>query len=65
MARYAVELAGRVAGLTFVERAVNGEPGLVVQQGGATVAVMAFETVDDRIRRIWSVRNPEKLRPWR
>ena len=64
VARYAVEIAGRVTGLTLVERPVNGEPGLVAQQGGVTVAVMAFDIADDRIRHIWSVRNPEKLRPW-
>jgi RNA polymerase sigma-70 factor (ECF subfamily) len=28
------------------------------------VTVIAFEVADDRIRRLWAVRNPEKLRPW-
>jgi len=49
---------------TFLERTVNGQPGLVVQQDGVTVTVFAFEVTGDRIRRIWAVRNPEKLRPW-
>jgi RNA polymerase sigma-70 factor (ECF subfamily) len=28
------------------------------------VTVFAFDVAGDRIRRIWAVRNPEKLRPW-
>jgi RNA polymerase sigma-70 factor (ECF subfamily) len=44
--------------------AVNGQPGLVAQQGGVIVTVFAFEVTGDRIRHIWVVRNPEKLRPW-
>ncbi|WP_408056425.1 RNA polymerase sigma factor SigJ [Streptomyces mesophilus] len=58
-----VGIAERVE-LTLLERTVNGQPGLVSVQDGVTVAVLAFEIVDDRIRRIWSVRNPEKLRSW-
>lgn len=65
VARFAVELAARVADLTLVERTVNGEPGLVVRQDGVTVTVMAFDIAGDRIRHIWAVRNPEKLGPWR
>jgi RNA polymerase sigma factor (sigma-70 family) len=64
VARAAVELAGRAPDLTLLERTVNGQPGLVVQQGGVTVAVVAFEVAGDRIRHIWAVRNPDKLRPW-
>uniref|UniRef100_UPI00227989F0 sigma factor-like helix-turn-helix DNA-binding protein n=1 Tax=Streptomyces sp. N35 TaxID=2795730 RepID=UPI00227989F0 len=58
-----VGIAERVE-LTLLERTVNGQPGLVSVQDGVTVAVLAFEIADDRIRRIWSVRNPEKLRSW-
>jgi hypothetical protein len=47
-----------------VERTVNGQPGLVAQLSGATVTVFAFDIADDRIKRIWAVRNPEKLRSW-
>ena len=50
--------------MTFLERAVNGQPGLVAQQGGVTVTVFAFDVAGDRIKQIWVVRNPEKLRPW-
>ncbi|HZF89147.1 RNA polymerase sigma factor SigJ [Streptomyces sp.] len=64
VARYVVDLAERAPGLSLLERSVNGQPGLVLQLGGVTVAVMAFEIDGDRISRIWGVRNPEKLRPW-
>ncbi|HEY0536857.1 MAG TPA: RNA polymerase sigma factor SigJ [Actinoallomurus sp.] len=49
---------------TFLERTVNGRPGLVAQQDGVTVTVFAFEVAGDRIKHIWVVRNPEKLRRW-
>ncbi|MEU4614442.1 RNA polymerase sigma factor SigJ [Streptomyces umbrinus] len=66
IARAYAEIA-RVAGhrTTFLECTVNGLPGLVAQQDGDIATVFAFEIVDDRIRHIWAVRNPEKLRPWR
>ncbi|SHN47514.1 RNA polymerase sigma factor SigJ [Cryptosporangium aurantiacum] len=57
--------AGRAtSGLTFLERTVNGQPGLVVLADDVPVAVLAFDVVGDRIRHIWAVLNPEKLRPW-
>ncbi|MFL6099326.1 MAG: RNA polymerase sigma factor SigJ [Actinomycetales bacterium] len=49
---------------TMLERTVNGQPGLVVKQGDLGLTVMAFELAGDRIKRIYIVRNPEKLRPW-
>jgi RNA polymerase sigma factor (sigma-70 family) len=65
IARAWIELANRALGnSTLLERTVNGQPGLVVQQDGVTVTVFAFEVAADRIKRIWAVRNPEKLRPW-
>jgi RNA polymerase sigma-70 factor (ECF subfamily) len=65
IARVFVELAGRTPGnVTILERTVNGQPGLVAQQDGVTVTVMAFDVAGDRIKHIWAVRNPEKLRPW-
>jgi RNA polymerase sigma-70 factor, ECF subfamily len=50
--------------VTMLERTVNGQPGLVMQQDGVTVTVFTFEFAGDRIKRIWAMRNPEKLRPW-
>jgi RNA polymerase sigma factor (sigma-70 family) len=65
IARYLADIAGRAPGnVTFLERTVNGQPGLVAQQDGATVTVFAFEVAGDRIKHIWAVRNPGKLRPW-
>ncbi|GGK98081.1 RNA polymerase sigma factor [Planomonospora parontospora subsp. parontospora] len=64
IARYALAVAGMSPGLTIRERTVNGGPGLVAEQDGVITAVMAFEVADDRIARIWAVRNPDKLRLW-
>jgi hypothetical protein len=64
IARYVADLARRAPGLAFLERTVNGQPGLVAQQDGVTVTVFAFDVADGRIRHIWAVRNPDKLRPW-
>ena len=64
IARYIVGLARLATGVALVERTVNGQPGLVGQEDGIVTAVFAFDIAGDRIRRIWGVRNPEKLRPW-
>ena len=62
IARFLVDRAQ--PSVTFLERTVNGQPGLVAQLDGATVAVFAFDIAGDRITRIWAVLNPDKLRPW-
>ncbi|MGH3501406.1 MAG: RNA polymerase subunit sigma-24, partial [Nocardioidaceae bacterium] len=64
IARYAFAIAARAPDLTLLERSVNGQPGLVAQLDGVTVTVIAFAVAADRITHIWSIRNPEKLRPW-
>ncbi len=65
IARFLVAVATSVAGdFTMLERAVNGQPGLVVRHDGVTASVYAFDLAGDRITHIWAVRNPEKLRPW-
>jgi RNA polymerase sigma-70 factor (ECF subfamily) len=64
VAQIAVEIVSRQPGLTILERTVNGQPGLVAQQDGVTVAVLAFDVAGERIKHIWAVRNPEKLRAW-
>jgi RNA polymerase sigma factor (sigma-70 family) len=64
VARYLIDIAGRAPSLTILERTVNGQPGLVVQQHGVIVTVYAFDVAGDRIKHIWAVRNPDKLRPW-
>jgi RNA polymerase sigma-70 factor (ECF subfamily) len=62
IARFYADLA--TPGLTILERTVNGQPGLVAQRGGTTIAVYAFDVADDRIKHIWAMLNPDKLRPW-
>jgi RNA polymerase sigma factor (sigma-70 family) len=64
IARGCVDFASAAPGLKIMERTVNGQPGLVGQQDGVTVAVVAFDIAGGRIRHMWAVLNPEKLRPW-
>ncbi|WP_049569699.1 RNA polymerase sigma factor SigJ [Nonomuraea sp. SBT364] len=64
IARVFVDIARRAPTLTVLERTVNGQPGLVAELDGALAVVVAFDVAGDRIKRIWAVRNPEKLRPW-
>jgi RNA polymerase sigma factor (sigma-70 family) len=65
IARAWVEIANNAPrNVRVLERTVNGQPGLVGQQDGVTVTVFAFEVAGDRIKHIWAMRNPEKLRPW-
>ncbi|WP_285708047.1 RNA polymerase sigma factor SigJ [Microtetraspora sp. NBRC 16547] len=64
IARYIIAIADMAPNLTILERTVNGQPGLVAQHNGVTVTVAAFDVPGNRIKRIWAVRNPEKLWPW-
>jgi RNA polymerase sigma-70 factor, ECF subfamily len=65
IARYLAELAARTPGnVRFLERTVNGQPGMVAQLDGVTGAVYAFGIAEDRITHIWAMLNPDKLRSW-
>ena len=64
IARAFAEIARAASARTILERTVNGRPGLVVETDGRVATVFAFEIVGGRIKNIWVVRNPEKLRPW-
>jgi RNA polymerase sigma factor (sigma-70 family) len=66
IARAWVEIASRAAAghVTFAERTVNGQPGLIAQRDGVIETVFAFEIAGDRIKHIWVIRNPDKLRSW-
>jgi RNA polymerase sigma-70 factor (ECF subfamily) len=64
IAQYLVDFIGRTPGLTMLERTVNGQPGLVIQMDQTITSVVAFDIASDRIKRIWAVRNPDKLRRW-
>ncbi|MGW4245998.1 RNA polymerase sigma factor SigJ [Nocardia sp. NPDC004722] len=59
-----IEIAARGPNVTLVERTVNGQPGLVAEHDGTIISVFAFDIADNRVTRIWVMRNPEKLRLW-
>jgi len=63
IARFYAGIVGRAFNVTILERLVNGQPGLLVQLDGV-VTVFAFDIAGNRIKHIWAIRNPEKLRPW-
>jgi RNA polymerase sigma factor (sigma-70 family) len=65
IAEFFVTIHDRQPSLTVQETSVNGQPGLVVTADAETLAVLAFDVTDQHITRLWSVRNPEKLRAWR
>jgi RNA polymerase sigma-70 factor (ECF subfamily) len=66
IARYYLDIAARTPDtVAILECLVNGQPGLVMQQDGVAVTVFAFGLDGDRIKYVWAVRNPEKLRLWR
>jgi RNA polymerase sigma factor (sigma-70 family) len=64
IAEFLLAVAARATGLELTEQLVNGQPGLVARQDGAILTVFAFDVADDRITRIWAVRNPDKLTRW-
>ncbi|HEU5265998.1 MAG TPA: RNA polymerase sigma factor SigJ [Jatrophihabitans sp.] len=64
IARGIIRVADIAPDLVISERTVNGQPGLVAEQDGVVVTVMAFDVAGGRIKHIWAVRNPEKLRLW-
>jgi RNA polymerase sigma-70 factor (ECF subfamily) len=64
IARFFADRASAALDVTILERTVNGQPGLVAQLNDVTVSVLAFDITGDRIKHIWAVLNPDKLRPW-
>jgi RNA polymerase sigma-70 factor, ECF subfamily len=64
IARACLAVISQAPGLTLLERTVNGQPGLVAQQDGVTMAVYAFQIASDRIKHIWAILDPGKLRSW-
>jgi RNA polymerase sigma factor (sigma-70 family) len=64
IARFFAGRASAAPDLTILECTVNGQPGLVAQLDGVTISVMAFDVAGGRIKHIWAVLNPDKLRPW-
>lgn len=64
VAEFLVHLAHLAGRLDLLERTVNGQPGLVAVSGARVLTVYAFDIDESRIRRIWAIRNPDKLRSW-
>ncbi|WP_328453766.1 RNA polymerase sigma factor SigJ [Amycolatopsis sp. NBC_00438] len=64
VARACAGILDVLPGMTFSETTVNGRPGLLSRQDGVTVTVFAFHVEGDRIKHIWAIRNPDKLRAW-
>ncbi|MDQ0787918.1 RNA polymerase sigma factor (sigma-70 family) [Streptomyces sp. B3I7] len=64
VAELLVHLAGLAGRLDLLERTVNGQPGLVAVNGSEVLTVYAFDIDESRIRRIWAIRNPDKLQSW-
>ena len=65
IARAVIDIAGKAPNLTILERTVNGQPGLVAQQDGITVTVIAFDIAGDRIKHIWQYGTPRSYDPGR
>ena len=64
IARYLAGVIGRTPRVTFTERTVNGQPGLIAELDGAVATVFAFDIAVGKITRIWIIRNPGKLTRW-
>ncbi|MBB6347191.1 RNA polymerase sigma-70 factor (ECF subfamily) [Nonomuraea muscovyensis] len=64
IARFFTDRARTTPDVTILECTVNGQPGLVAQVDGGTVSVLAFDVAGGRIKHIWAILNPDKLRPW-
>ena len=63
IARFIIGVRTRgLSGTTLRFGLVNGEPGLIAYAPDGYVETVAFEIEEDRIRTIYSVRNPEKLK---
>ncbi|HLS16064.1 MAG TPA: RNA polymerase sigma factor SigJ [Beutenbergiaceae bacterium] len=66
IARFLIGIQDRTGRrLTFTERDVNGQPGLLTYLDGDIDTVFAFDLRDGRITHLWGVRNPDKLHAWR
>jgi len=64
VARFLLGLLRKEPGTDVVEEDVNGSPGAVVRIAGATVAVVGVDVRGGRVRDLWLVVNPDKLRTW-
>jgi RNA polymerase sigma factor (sigma-70 family) len=64
VAQTLISIAATTPDVNLVEQSVNGQPGLVGVQDGIITTVIAFDVLDDVVRSIWVIRNPDKLKHW-
>lgn len=64
VARSLLTLLARRPRTTLGAQSVNGRTGLVVRCDHEVAAVISLDIAGDRVRRIWVVLNPDKLRLW-
>lgn len=64
--RFAANLTSRaLEGTEYEFQLINGQPGIVCLLGDEAYMAIAFAVADGQVQRIWSIRNPEKLRTLR
>jgi RNA polymerase sigma-70 factor (ECF subfamily) len=60
--RFIANLAKRIPeGATVEPLPINGEPGLVISEGGTPTMALAVSVADGQVQRIWTILNPAKL----
>lgn len=65
VARCLLDVHRRLPGMVLEQSTVNALPGLVARdRTGRAAAVVAFGADSGRVRRLWVMRNPEKLTTW-
>ena len=61
--RFVLESVGQ-PGMTATEQPVNGQTGIVFRREGAVVAIICLGIRSTRVRDVWIVLGPLKLRAW-
>lgn len=65
VAGHLLEVHRRLPGMALERSTVNALPGLVARdRAGRAAAVVALDVGSGRVRRLWVMRNPEKLTTW-
>lgn len=61
VARFLRRIIQPRANLTVIARMINGEPGLLAFENGQPVAALIFAFREQKLWRLYSIRNPDKL----
>jgi RNA polymerase sigma-70 factor, ECF subfamily len=64
VSRFLVTLLARQRAIGVSEHAINGQTGLVFRRNQQVAAVISLNIHRDRVRDVWIVLNPDKLRRW-